>query len=260
MSVDLYPALFESPLFDGIDDDELPLMLKCLQPIKARHEKGGYITIMGEHLRGIGVVVSGKAAVIKENAAGDRVVMTILEPGDLFGEMAAFASEPRWPATVQALEASIVFIISRDRIVGQCANACSWHETLIRNMLRIVTEKALVLNQKVMYLTIKSMRGRISAFLLDHYNRQSARTRKESARTKKNSVPINTIGAATKKEGPTILILPLNRNEMADFLGVSRPSMSRELGRMKEEGLIDFHLSTFRILDLDGLKRYASSV
>lgn len=232
MSVDLYPALFESPLFDGIDDDELPLMLKCLQPIKARHEKGGYITIMGEHLRGIGVVVSGKAAVIKENAAGDRVVMTILEPGDLFGEMAAFASEPRWPATVQALEASIVLIISRDRIVGQCANACSWHETLIRNMLRIVTEKALVLNQKVMYLTIKSMRGRISAFLLDHYNRQRT----------------------------AIITLPMNRNEMADFLGVSRPSMSRELSRMKEEGLIDFHLSTFRILDLDDLKRYASSI
>ena len=226
------PALFRSPLFEGIGRDELPVMLKCLQPIKVEHKKGEYIATSGERLRGIGVVVSGKAAVVRETAAGDRIVMTILEPGDLFGEIAAFAKEPRWPATVQAQEASTVLIIPRDRIVGQCANACSWHETLIRNMLRIVTEKALMLNQKVTYLTIKSMRGRISAFLLDHYNRQRTAT----------------------------ITLPMNRNEMADFLGVSRPSMSRELSRMKEEGLIDFHLSTFRILDLDDLKRYASSI
>jgi len=214
-------------------------MLKCLQPIKVEHKKGEFIATSGEHLRGIGVVVSGKAAVLRETAAGDRIVMAILEPGDLFGEIAAFAKEPRWPATVQAQEASTVLIIPRDRIVGQCANACSWHETLIKNMLRIVTEKALILNQKVTYLTIKSMRGRISAFLLDHCSRQRA---------------------VFGKEGVAVLTLPTNRNEMADFLGVSRPSMSRELSRMKEEGLIDFHLSTFRILDLDGLKGYASSV
>ncbi len=110
-----------------------------------------------------------------------------------------------------------------------CAESCPWHKALISNMLKIVSEKALMLNQKVNYLTIKSLRGRISAFLLDHY----------------------------KKARQTTLTLPLNRNEMADYLNVSRPALSREMGRMKDEGLIDFYLSTFRILDLDALKRYA---
>lgn len=96
-------------------------------------------------------------------------------------------------------------------------------------MLRIVSEKAMLLNKKVEYLTIKSMRGKIAAFLLDYY----------------------------RKTGLAIFTLPLNRNAMAEFLNVSRPSMSREMGRMKEEGIIDYHLSTIRIKDLDALKKTA---
>ena len=52
--------------------------------------------------------------------------------------------------------------------------------------------------------------------------------------------------------------ISFNRNELAEFLHVSRPSMSRELSRMKEEGMIDFHQSTFKILDVEQLRDYAS--
>lgn len=222
-------ALVSSPLFRGIRDRNLPSMIKCLQPRSADHQEGEYITTAGERLDGIGVVVAGKAAVTKENASGERVVMTILEPGDLFGEIAAFAEDPRWPATVQAQDVSTVLFVPRERIVGMCTENCPWHQVLIKNMLRIVSERALMLNQKVNYLSVKTLRGRISAFLLDHY----------------------------KKTGRTTLTLTLNRNEMADYLNVSRPALSREMGRMRQEGLIDFHLSTFRILEPDTLKRYA---
>ena len=47
--------------------------------------------------------------------------------------------------------------------------------------------------------------------------------------------------------------LPFNRNELAEFLNVSRTSMCRELGRMKEEGLIDYHLNRVKLLDVDAL-------
>lgn len=52
----------------------------------------------------------------------------------------------------------------------------------------------------------------------------------------------------------------INGNEVkklkADFLNVSRPSMSREICQMRDEGIIDFHLSAFRIKDMEALKRY----
>lgn len=231
MLAELMQMLARSPLFTGIDSEDLLAVLDCLKPTKTEHEKGECIAIAGEPIKGVGVIAAGRAAVVKDSAAGDSMVMTILEPGDLFGEIAAFAEEPRWTATVQAQEDSTVFIIPQDRIVGRCAENCRRHQLLTRNMLKIVSNRALMLNQKVTYLTMRGMRQRISAFLLDHYER---------------------MGRAT-------FDLPLNRNEMAAFLGVSRPSMSREISRMKDDGLIDFHLSTFRLLDLDGLRRCVMS-
>ena len=83
------------------------------------------------------------------------------------------------------------------------------------------------MNKKLEYLTIKGMRGKLSALFLDQY----------------------------RKEGRATFTLSMNRNQMADFLNVSRPSMSRELSRMKEEGLIDYHLSSIRLLDIPALER-----
>jgi CRP-like cAMP-binding protein len=153
--------------------------------------------------------------------------MDLLKPGDLFGEVAVFAEDSVWPGSVVAQEASRALFIPRLKIIGQCHQICSRHRTIIRNMLKIVSEKAMKLNKKVEYLTIKSMRGKIAAFLLEQY----------------------------LKTGKTTFVLPLNRNETADFLNVSRPSMSREMRRMKEEGIIDFHLSSIRVINPEALKR-----
>lgn len=225
-------VLAASLLFAGIESEELPMMLDCLQPREVTYLKGENITTMGEELSGIGVIAAGKAAVIKESAAGARVVMAILEPGDLFGEIAAFAGKPRWPATVQAQESSKAIFITRERIVGGCTRDCLWHRRLIDNILRIVSERALMLNRKVNYLMIKSLRSRICALLLEYH----------------------------QKEGRDIFTLPMNRNGMADFLNVSRPSMSRELRRLQEEGVIEYHLATFRILDSSALKKFALTI
>ena len=52
-------------------------------------------------------------------------------------------------------------------------------------------------------------------------------------------------------------MLPLKRNEMADFLNIARPSLSREMCRMRDEGIIDFHRESIKIKDPDALKSMA---
>ena len=74
---------------------------------------------------------------------------------------------------------------------------------------------------------LKGMREKLAAFLLSEFQ---------------------------KAGSTTFRILP-NRNELAEYLNVSRPSMSRELARMKEEGLIDYYQNSFRILKLEELKK-----
>ena len=93
-------------------------------------------------------------------------------------------------------------------------------------MLKIISEKALMLNRKVEYLALISVRQKIATYLLEQYKITKSKT----------------------------FLLPLNRQELAEFLNVSRPSLSREMCRMRDEGIIDFHMSTIKILDLDVLK------
>lgn len=214
-------------LFNGITKDQLNTMLICLKPRILEYKKYENITLEGQPFNGVGIILSGEAAIIKENAAGDRTILAKVKASDIFGESIAFSKSKVWPASVAAHDNCSVMFLPPDMILNQCQKLCESHKTLVNNMLAILSNKALMLNKKVEYLTTKSLRAKICAFLLDLY----------------------------KSSGNTIFMMPMNRNELADFLNVSRPSLSREMCRMRDEGLIDFHRSSIRIENIDALKR-----
>lgn len=219
-------SLLKVELFKDIEIDELDRMLMCIGPNMGSYKKKEYITIAEDKFNGIGIVAQGEVIVTKENAAGNRVIMAKLNEGDIFGEMIAFADYDRWAATVIASTDCIVIFLPPEKIIGNCSNMCIGHRRLIQNMLRIVSKKALGLNRKVEYLAIKSIRGKISTYLLEQYNKADELT----------------------------FMVPLKRNELAEFLNVSRPSLSRELIKMKDEGIIDFYRSSFKIIDIKALR------
>ncbi|WP_333595392.1 cyclic nucleotide-binding domain-containing protein, partial [Anaerospora hongkongensis] len=101
---EMLPALKKTLLFAGIKEEDLINMLACLQPKVCHYDKNETIALAGDGFECIGILVKGEAVVIKENAAGSRHVMTMLQPGDLFGEMVVYAANSAWPATVQARE------------------------------------------------------------------------------------------------------------------------------------------------------------
>jgi len=229
MKAETITTLSQTPLFAGIAPDVLSSVLACLQPKIVTYSKNAYIAIADDDFTGLGVLLSGKATIIKENGAGSRIVMGILGSGDLFGEMIAFSNRKHWPVSVVAQTDCSVMFIPTIKITHPCAQVCDSHKQLIDNMLRILSEKALHLNRKVEYLALKGMREKISRYLLEQYKV-----------AQKNVFTIN-----------------LNRNDMADFLNVSRTALSRELGRMRDDGLIDFYRSSIKITNLDGLRQAA---
>ncbi|SHH38785.1 Crp/Fnr family transcriptional regulator [Tepidibacter thalassicus] len=213
-------------LFENIELDELNRMLICLKPKIAYYKKKEYITIAENEFTGIGIVIQGEVVVTKENAAGDRVIMAKLKENSIFGEVIAFSNDDKWPVTVIASTDCIVLFFTPNKILGNCPKMCIGHKLLIQNMLKIVSQKALELNRKIEYLSMKSIRSKISAYLLEQYS----------------------------IVGRNKFTVPLKRHELAEFLNVSRPSLSREIIKMKEEGIIDFYKSSFEIIDVDLLK------
>lgn len=216
-------------LFDNMDPDELFMLLKCLDLKVSSFSRNDIIKMAGEPFEGAGVVVDGQVSVVKENAAGERIILSILKKGELFGEMAAFSGSGKWPATVIAQTDCSVMFVPSDRLVGQCASSCSGHRKLIMNMLGILSRKAITLSRQLEYLSIRSIRARLASFLLEQH----------------------------KRSGMFTFMLDMNRNELADFLNVARPSLSREMCRMRDEGILDFHRSSVQIKDIDALREAA---
>ena len=228
MFEELTPILLKASLFVGLTPKELNALLSCVSASTAVYKKNDVIAHGGDLFQGVGMIIRGEAVVTKENALGERLMMTHLKSGDLFGEMLPFAGDGHYIATVEAKTACSALFIPKDKVFPSCFSLCHSHRVMLQNYLKIVSKKSLLLNQKIEYLRIRSLRGKIAAFLLDMYEQTGSRT----------------------------LELPFNRNEMAEFLNVSRPSMSREMGRMKHNRVIDFRKNTFLILDPARLKAF----
>lgn len=226
---DYLEVLRHVSLFKGMEDDGISGLLNCIKPHIYRFSKNEIIVSAGEKLKGVGVLLSGRADITKELSTGNRIILSKIAKGDIFAEVAAFSDREITVATVIASADSEVMFLPPERITQNCEKLCAAHNMIIGNLLTLLANKALVLNKKIEYLVIKSIRGKLCAYLLNMYRN-------------------------TQKQE---LNIPFNRNELADYLGVSRPSMSRELGRMKEDGLIDYSGRKIILTDLSGIKGYA---
>lgn len=228
MIEDYIDIIKDSPLFYGIKIEELACMLQCLTPKIQSYSKNECIVNAGESIDRFGIVLDGEATIVKENAEGNRVIISVVKKGDLFGEMLVFSSHKIWPVTVRVQSSCRVLFLTHSDLIARCERNCSWHVLMLQNFMKVISDKSLMLNKKVQYLSIKSIRGKICTYLFEQY----------------------------QNTGKNIITLPLKRNDLADFLNVSRPSLSREMCQMRDENIIDFHLSTFKIKDIEALKSF----
>lgn len=220
-----YNVLKRCPLFQHIEKADFQILFPCIHSQVKKYTQDEYIILSGDEVHSVGIVLEGALELIKENPAGGKHILDFLGPSQVFGEGIVCTYQKKAPVTVRVKEDSKILSIPFDRIIKPCSNSCGFHVQLIKNMMMLLGEKNYNLNQKIDLLMLKGMREKLATFLLRESEKQRAKT---------------------------FQIIP-NRNELAEFLNVSRPSMCRELGRMKEEGLIDFYQNSFRILNAEEL-------
>jgi CRP-like cAMP-binding protein len=213
-------AIKKCALFEGIEESDIRQILKCLKYRVVELKKNDYAAVSDGKYEGMGIILEGEAAIVKESLDGNRTRVNIFHTGEMFGEVVAITRNDRWPASVQALTDCTILYVHPEKILDFCDNICSHHRILLANLVRIVSQKAYLLSRKVDYLSLRSIAGKLSKYLLEQW----------------------------ETSGKSTFTLPLNREELAEFLNVSRPSMSRELGRMRDEGIIEFYRESFRII------------
>lgn len=216
----------ESILFQDIELQSISHVLQCLDYKIADFRKNDYIVRINETFKGVFIILEGETAIVREKSNGDRFIANLFNIGEVCGEALAFCGSDKWPMSFQALSDCKVVIIHPEKILNFCNKACNFHNTILLNIVRMVAKKACDLNRKVEYLMLKTIKGKLSKYLMEQKN----------------------------LAGSSEFVLPLNREKLADFLDVSRPSMSRELGQMRDDGIIDFKGNSIRILDDEKLR------
>ena len=209
-----------SPLFLGIRPEDMEGMLGCIGYYVREYKKGEIIAFEAETINHVGVVLKGSVDMIKEDVWGNRTMLLRSYVEDVFGETFACGEDSLSVVTVVAAEDSKVMFLSFCRVMHTCTHACVFHQTLIENMVRIIARKNRELMRKIEVVSKKTLREKILAYL---------------------SIQSQTQGASRFE-------IPLGRMEWAEYLCADRSALTRELAKMKDEGLIDYQRNSFEIL------------
>lgn len=219
----------DNQLFENISEEEIMHILKCGNAFIAEYEDNQTVFQKDNTIKKLGIVINGQFNIVSQKYNGTRVIVTALEQNDLFGEALAFSSAKTTPYDLVSSGSSKALIIPYNIFFNMCQESCNFHNTLINNMLTILSDKIVMLNNKMHILNAETLKGRIAVYLLTLH----------------------------KKTKSMIFDMPMKRQELADFLNVKRPSLSRELSNMQQDNIIDVYRSTVKIIDIERLKELA---
>lgn len=214
--------LRRSPLFRGIGPEELSALLDCMGGRPRRMKKGDTILSAGEPATHLGIVLAGRVQVSRLKADGQRIVMGEIRPGHLFAESFACARAEALPVTVTAGADGAVLLLDSRRLSSPCSAACSFHSRLISNLLSVLAHKNLSLADKVEYLSGRNIRERLLAYLED----------------------------LCLKAGKNTVTVPFDRQALADYLCVDRSALSRAIGQLRQEGVLEADRGKFTLKQL----------
>ncbi len=214
---DFLPVIRSAQLFSGISEDELTAMLSCLKAEKKSFPKEAFVLRAGDTADSVGFVLSGTALIIQEDIWGNRNILSKAGPGQPFAVAYACAPGSRLNVGVIAETPVNAMFLNVKRILNVCPSACAYHSRIIRNLLSELAEKNLRFNEKLTHMGQRTTRSKIMSYL----------------------------SAEAQRLGKYEFDIPFSRQQLADYLGVERSGLSLELGKMRNERLLDFYKNHF---------------
>lgn len=207
-------------LFDGIEEKDKQTLFRCFNAVKKSFFKDEIILEPEQEIDSVIYVSNGCIKIIKDDFDGNKIIIDTIKKGETFAEAVVCSGIKKCQNFVYAQTDATLYFINIEKILNPCTEACLFHKKLLQNLVKSISEKNLFLNQRIELLTKKSLRERILIYL-DKYK---------------------------QKNNNKIFEIPHSREEMAQYLGVNRSALSRELCIMKAQKLIDFHKNSFSIL------------
>jgi len=215
------------PIFSDLESNQLEMITDAI--VRKRYKKGDVVFLQGSVLEGLYIINSGKIKIFKYTKEGKEQILYILSDGDFFGELSLLKAE-EVSYNAEAMEdVNICMIQKKD-----------FDKTLALNpeisvkILGVIGGRLSKLETLVQSLGTKDIEARIAQMLLELAD--------EFGVHKKNSIEIK---------------IPLTREDMANFIGVTRETISRKLSHLQDEGVIKLiGNKKIAILNIESLKKF----
>lgn len=209
--------LLRSPVFRDFASEEIERFLECAEARPVRMDKGAQL----DGGQTLGILLSGCLCMTRYDAFGNRFLLENIEAGEVFGLAASLTGAPEEEFCLLACSACEMVLMNSAKFLGGCDSCCISHRKLYFNLMRLLAEKNLCMIRKQYHMAQRTLRRKLASFLSE----QSG-----LAKSKRFSIR-------------------MDRQELADYLGVDRSALCAELSRMKKEGLLDYHRHDFLLKD-----------
>jgi CRP-like cAMP-binding protein len=217
---EIFGKLKQSPLFEGISENEMGSLVACLGCSLRAYDKGETVYHYGDVVREIGIVVEGRVHIIKSDAWGNANILAEAAEGEMFAEAVVCSGVGAMPVSVEAITPVRILFVDFQRIVTSCSSACAFHAILVRNMISVIARKNILLSGKIEHITKRTTKEKLLSYLSEQ----------------------------SRLHGHGVFEIPFNRQELADYLSVERSALSAEMSKLRDEGVIAYHKNQFELL------------
>ncbi|WP_080904243.1 Crp/Fnr family transcriptional regulator [Parabacteroides sp. Marseille-P3160] len=202
-------------LFRGVEETQLQEVLLAVDAEEVPFHKGEVLAKQDELCNRLIILVKGSITAEMTSPAGKVVKVEDIEAPSPLAILYLFGENNRFPVQVTTREEGVALVISKSSVLKMLR----MNEALLKNYLDLCAYFASALSRKLYLISFRTIRQKIASYLLSLVQGEE-----------------------------TIVRTEYSQAALAQYFGVSRPSLARELRRMQDEGLIEVHKKEIRIL------------
>ena len=210
-------------LFDEFSAKELLNLFKTHNYIISKYNKGSIIHFESEKCNYWDIILKGQVFIQKIDEKGNVLAVAEFKIGDNIGGNLLFSKYPYYPMSVIAKSDTEILHIPKDLVLQLCQTS----QDVLVKFLTCISDKTAILTSKIKSISMKSIRESVIEFLNYEYYTQNSKKIK----------------------------LNMTKKELAERLGIQRTSLSRELNKMKKDGLIDYDAHSITICDFNIIRK-----
>jgi len=209
-------AIKQLDLIKSIKSEEIERLLNEGSFKTTEYAKNSIVHFVGEVCSKLEIILSGKVVIERIDESGNLMTIAEFFSGDVLGGNLIFSKNPHYPMTVTTKQPTSILEINKTRLFQLFSD----NHDFLKSYLEYVSDHAVILGDRIKHYVNTTIRESIMSYL--DYER--------------------------KKQNNNIITLSITKKALAEKIGVQRTSLSRELAKMREDGLIKFDMDSIELL------------